>query len=310
MDLAPPLRHTVSHDIDQHAQNLTGWQQRYDQIGCGQFEGSVRELATPRLQVFCETTSHALLQSCVVKPGSIWFGLPLDGDGARINGRPAGPECLMLRPGACEFELNTPGRFQILGIVADARDLASAAQLHDAPIDWDALAASDCVQVPPTARAQAIGTVQHCLSGPGRLDADAVLAALLAMLSPCQPAARATLCFTRRQRIVAQVREFLLLHRDEVISVPELCQRMHVSRRTLQYCFEDVLGMSPISYLRAERLNGVRRQLAEGGALHRSVHDVAAAWGFRHFSQFASDYRKRFGERPSDTFKKRAQALN
>jgi AraC family ethanolamine operon transcriptional activator len=33
------------------------------------------------------------------------------------------------------------------------------------------------------------------------------------------------------------------------------------------------------------------------------VQDVAAAWGFWHLSQFATDYRKLFGTRPSDTLK-------
>jgi len=31
------------------------------------------------------------------------------------------------------------------------------------------------------------------------------------------------------------------------------------------------------------------------------VQAVAAAWGFWDLSQFASDYRHQFGERPSDT---------
>jgi AraC family ethanolamine operon transcriptional activator len=33
------------------------------------------------------------------------------------------------------------------------------------------------------------------------------------------------------------------------------------------------------------------------------VQDVAAAWGFWHLSQFATDYRKLFGVRPSETLK-------
>jgi AraC family ethanolamine operon transcriptional activator len=33
------------------------------------------------------------------------------------------------------------------------------------------------------------------------------------------------------------------------------------------------------------------------------VQDVAAAWGFWHLSQFATDYRKLFGMRPSETLK-------
>ncbi|EWS52649.1 transcriptional regulator EutR [Methylibium sp. T29] len=50
---------------------------------------------------------------------------------------------------------------------------------------------------------------------------------------------------------------------DRAPSVPELCAALHVSRRTLQYAFEDEVGVNPLAYLRSVRLNGVRRLLRE-----------------------------------------------
>jgi AraC family ethanolamine operon transcriptional activator len=61
--------------------------------------------------------------------------------------------------------------------------------------------------------------------------------------------------------------------------------------------------MAPATYLRAIRLNGARRDLCNASPETRSVQDVAAAWGFWHLSQFATDYRKLFGMKPSDTLK-------
>jgi AraC family ethanolamine operon transcriptional activator len=61
--------------------------------------------------------------------------------------------------------------------------------------------------------------------------------------------------------------------------------------------------MAPAIYLRTIRLNGARRDLCNASRESRSVQDVAAAWGFWHLSQFATDYRKLFGMRPSDTLK-------
>jgi AraC family ethanolamine operon transcriptional activator len=55
--------------------------------------------------------------------------------------------------------------------------------------------------------------------------------------------------------------------------------------------------------MRAIRLNGVRRELQKARCELCNVQDVAAAWGFWHMSQFATDYRKLFGLRPSDTLK-------
>jgi AraC family ethanolamine operon transcriptional activator len=107
----------------------------------------------------------------------------------------------------------------------------------------------------------------------------------------------------RRQSIVSEARDYVLANRERAVSVPELCEQLYVSRRTLQYCFQDVLGMAPATYLRAIRLNGARRDLSNALGESRSVQDVAAAWGFWHLSQFATDYRKLFGMRPSDTLK-------
>jgi AraC family ethanolamine operon transcriptional activator len=39
------------------------------------------------------------------------------------------------------------------------------------------------------------------------------------------------------------------------------------------------------------------------------VQDVAEAWGFWHLSQFATDYRRLFGKRPSETLRERASRV-
>jgi AraC family ethanolamine operon transcriptional activator len=54
-----------------------------------------------------------------------------------------------------------------------------------------------------------------------------------------------------------------------------------------------------VIYLRSLRLNAVRRELLAGTCCR--VQEVAARWGFWSLSQFAADYRRQFGERPSDT---------
>jgi AraC family ethanolamine operon transcriptional activator len=129
--------------------------------------------------------------------------------------------------------------------------------------------------------------------------------ALLTLLDTSQVDSSVSKSFERRQRIVAKARDYVLAHRDEAVTVPQLCERLFVSRRTLQYCFEDVLNLSPIQYLRLIRLNGARRSLRALSSSPASVRDVAANWGFWHFSQFSSDYRKLFGQCPSEALARR-----
>jgi transcriptional regulator GlxA family with amidase domain len=86
-----------------------------------------------------------------------------------------------------------------------------------------------------------------------------------------------------------------------VPSVIELCQRLQVSRRTVQNSFRSVAETTPLNYLRSVRLNGVRRALMSTPASHLSIGDAAAQWGFYHLSHFAEEYQALFAELPSQT---------
>jgi AraC family ethanolamine operon transcriptional activator len=76
------------------------------------------------------------------------------------------------------------------------------------------------------------------------------------------------------------------------------------SPRKLAYCFQDILGVSPARYIKAIRLNAVRRELARAQRSTESVYDVAARWGFWHFGHFSADYKKQFAELPSETLRR------
>lgn len=308
---APDLRTVMAHDADELASKLTNWQQSYDQISSGLFQGALTELRLPQLQVFRESLSQSVRQSCRVWPDAIWFGLPDHGATTRINGRQTAADWIMVQPGNVEFELVTPSAYSIYGIVASRELLVETARRCGCQIDWQRVQSAELLQVEAQAQAKCLRVLSQLLPAEGESTADGaaqwqelVLSTLLDMLdhSCVEPAMAASL--QRRRHVVALAREYIMAHRSESITVPELCERVHVSRRTLQYCFEDVLGMSPMLYLRMVRLNGVRRQLQDGGA----IGDVAGSWGLSNFSQFSSDYRKLFGQCPSASLRSRPTA--
>ena len=103
--------------------------------------------------------------------------------------------------------------------------------------------------------------------------------------------------------VVQAARDYMHQHIDAPIGVPELCEALQVSRRTLQYSFQDVLHLSPVTCLRVLRLNGLRRELLRGDR-HASVADCAAHWGFWHLPRLAAEYRALFGELPSQTLQR------
>jgi AraC family ethanolamine operon transcriptional activator len=66
-----------------------------------------------------------------------------------------------------------------------------------------------------------------------------------------------------------------------------------------------VLDLNPVKFLRALRLNAVRRALKQAAGSERvAVADIAARWGFWHLSHFSADYKAMFGELPSETLRR------
>ncbi|MDF7822944.1 helix-turn-helix domain-containing protein [Pontiellaceae bacterium B12227] len=103
----------------------------------------------------------------------------------------------------------------------------------------------------------------------------------------------------RRLHAIATINRFIMESPDEIPTIKELCKLTKVSKRTLEYAFQEHYGILPKAYINAMRLNGARRVLRTTN----SVADAANAWGFWHMGQFAKDYRKLFGELPSETLR-------
>ncbi|PPR11883.1 MAG: hypothetical protein CFH41_00759 [Alphaproteobacteria bacterium MarineAlpha11_Bin1] len=104
---------------------------------------------------------------------------------------------------------------------------------------------------------------------------------------------------------VKRVEEYLDLHAEKDIRIRDMTAIAGVSERTLYNGFRVWRATSPKSYLKAVRLDRVRTELLGLKAKSRSVSEIAREAGFRHMGNFARDYGKRFGERPSDTLRYR-----
>lgn len=116
-------------------------------------------------------------------------------------------------------------------------------------------------------------------------------------------ASTSILCQSRYYQLMRQADELITENLNYPWTIQDLCGKLYVSQRTLRYAFQECFGMSPMAYLKAQRLKQVRRQLKEASHNQTTVTDVAIQCGFWHMGQFAQDYRKMFGECPSETLR-------
>lgn len=302
------VTHTRAHDADEHAQNLSQWDQRYDQLSSGNFEGCVTELWLPHSQIFVERANRQLRQTCAAWPESVWFGIPAAEDGQMSMGsRQLSSNSVCVRDGGAEFDLMTAPDFDLYGVVVNRSAFAEYVETNGRQDLERLLRQRDVVSLAPMHKANLCASLAGILSE-ASLDREGTPANLqgrifnlmLRILEQGQgdiPALRHTQL--TRQQTVDRLRAHVLQNPAQPPSIPELCERLHVSRRTLQNCVEEITGMAPLAFMRSVRLNAVRRELRRDRS--EPISTIAYAWGFSHLSQFARDYRQLFGELPSES---------
>jgi AraC-like DNA-binding protein len=88
-------------------------------------------------------------------------------------------------------------------------------------------------------------------------------------------------------------------------TVVDLATAAGVSSRTLQRQFKMFLGKTPHAALRDIRFDCARRELLQS-LPEEKVMDLALRCGFAHCGRFSIEYRRRYGETPSQTLKRQA----
>ena len=310
-DFCYTLRET--RDADEHAAGLSAWDQKYEQISAGHFEGRTEDLCVGPVQVFFETATRAVLQCGMPRAGTCTIGLMHPaGEAGWFCGHALDRDRVIAVSSDSEFDLIAGAGMDVGGISIDTAYLSAlTAQLRGGE-GAPPLLPGPCVLHASAALQAGMRHLVHSAldlarQQPAMLRQPAaqrmLTLSLTEVLLDCasidrretgvRPTAAA------RRRILTAARDYMRAHADEAISVPELCEATGASRRALQYAFEEILHMSPVTYLRVMRLNRVRGELLSRSA--DTVGDVAARWGFWHLSRFAADYRQHFGELPSAT---------
>ncbi len=97
--------------------------------------------------------------------------------------------------------------------------------------------------------------------------------------------------------------EWICEHLQEPITRADLCAVSGLNVRTLSRVFRRRYGQGPVTFVRERRLDAVHRRLLASDREQTSVSEVALDYGFAHLGRFAENYRRAFGELPSDTLR-------
>ena len=102
-------------------------------------------------------------------------------------------------------------------------------------------------------------------------------------------------------KIVPLAEHWLAAHSYLVPRIQELSDDLDVSPRQLYRAFQAEVGMSPAKYLRRYRLTRARLNLLAADPTETTVTSVAFSLGLWELGRFSVEYRRLFGESPSQT---------
>ena len=300
-------------DVFLHSQAISNWTQRYDQISPGSASTTLRQIAGQRFHVFHERINQRVLQQGLAPRNRLCFALPVVHTVAPIvQGRAVScPSLLMLR-GGDEFVAHLPCDSEVVAftfersLVAEREHIALANlpdRTHMQPVR-PLLAARYRAAMDGLQSLLTLALDSESLMDRDRFDekvlADGLMGILLELVQPDELEDHALPQMSTQSYIVRKSQEIAAESNDDVLTVLDLCHQLKISRRTLQYSFQNIAGATPTAYLRSIRLNAVRRFLMTTPGTVR-IGDVAAQFGFCHFGRFSAYYQQQFHELPSQT---------
>src|SRR5437867_1340971 len=124
----------VSHDVDDQAHSLEGWEQVYEQLGCGRFHGRTRQLLLPEGVLMRESTNRPLREEFAPPRDHMVLAVPLEVEpGSMYAGRPLLPGSLMLMFPGQEYDVVATGVLDHLSVAVHWNVIQS---LEPATLDW------------------------------------------------------------------------------------------------------------------------------------------------------------------------------
>lgn len=306
----PTARVIPLTDFDQLSPLFSNWQGRFEQLSSGRFEGMLRVVQGRTVRVLAIAGNQRVM----------------------LRGREAA-KLFSVYPVIAENATSVwqgrrlrPGQLVVHGINADTNH-TSARQTKDygmslrpeaLQVAIRALLNSDDATLPPTwaalspapdafdslnrqlTRLLSMGVADPTLleSPEGhRLEQECVRSLVAALFSTAVPKQRLSL--PGRTRLVRLAEELMRARIADPFGAVDLCRELSVSERTLRLAFRERYGLGPMAYYKCLRLNAVRSRLKSNALI--AVATAAHENGFHHLGNFAADYRRLFGERPSET---------
>jgi AraC family ethanolamine operon transcriptional activator len=307
-----------SRDFLEMERVLGAWDHRYRQISPGAFGGRLLLTQTGSLGIFRNRWERAIHYQGVAPKGTVGLAISLSQPGeAHWMGQPTTADDVIVQPCGVEAEYISASLWDSVVFTIPEVDFVqqTADITHSDPVEI--LRRPSVVhlttQVAAEIRRACTAYLECAVQALARPDAPSPLPGMAkstadlitrAVVSS-RPQRERKPSLSRQRQLIGKAVDYCASHEDEAIRINELCRELGVSERTLRFAFHSLTGMPPLAFLKTQRLNRIHRLLRKSDPAEVLVKQVAYPHGFSHLGQFSQDYRKLFGETPSETLRLR-----
>jgi len=301
-------------DFDEFADKIVGWGLDWVQLDRGPLRAGLQQIAMSSTLLTRFRFSRKFHQRGTYPPGTRTFGL-LGPKSPHMEwrGYEGTGDHIVVFPSNDDFECVSLAGFHGDAVSVSEERIRSVAEVMGVPDPLEEIPTTQAVIEPDPKHAVALRSLisgAHAsvasLDGPppaepAQYETDfEVVAALIAALATTRDPDQRPPGPALRTRSLQLALDFVEAHANEPPTIEAICRATGASRRTLNYGFQYQFGVSPKQYLQMTRLQRVRRDLLQSDP-NLSISETAANWGFWHMGAFAADYRRQFGELPSET---------
>ena len=299
-------------DFDMMAASAIGWDQKYDHIGRGRFEGSLSMVVLNTLQVGRERWNPGIMQRGS-GPARCWFvGLPIAAEGSlHVRGRQIANGQPILAGPCDDIAFTANGHTDLAQAVIPVDQIEHWMQIRRGAPGLDRKYLDRPFKMTEreiVRRGNALARLMRSLLNgtDGTILPDALTAIegqIVDVVLGMVPSIDVAEPLHRRARVAMELRDMLLGHVEAPLNISAMCETLGVRERTLFVACVEAFGRPPKAMLLELRLNAARRALTRPSS-ERTVTAVASRFGFWHFGEFSGEYKRQFGELPSVTLAK------
>lgn len=291
-----------------------GWNIYYDQIESGSFNGVFEFVGSSNAHFYREKYGRKICIHGSVPAHEATFILPgVGADEVKFRSLPVTANTLCAYIPGDEGSLQLPAGLGFMAFCIPRERIGGVLEnCHQLPLN-KVLSETSAIQIPQSSMEQ-LRQIVDCMfaASPNTvLDMsklqyeveEHLISVLCNALTSFRTVTHYRLALRNHWRYLRKARDFIESHLDKPIGLTTLCQATGVSSRTLEYAFREAFGVGPLNFIKIRRLKASRKALQRGDPANNSIKSVAMQFGFWHLGHFAHDYKKLFGESPSETLR-------